>query len=183
MPFYPPAGSGGGGGGSLIQKIALSSPSATIDFTGISGTAGTNLELVADLRGTVNPAFLVVNFNGDNGVNYQQQQQQNNAGVVATAFNGGNTSFQFQAVADPNASGVRASRFHMSIPNYASSVFDKTCRAETDADLGTTSGSITLWNFTATWRPASPTPITRITLGPNVGQWATGCVACLYAFA
>ncbi len=172
-----PAG-GGGGGITQIARTVLGSDTATVTFSSISGSYN-HLKLIITARDTVSAVATtpLLQFNSDNGANYDWQIWYGVTGTAATVtalF--AQTSGSLGVI--PGATSTRASsrgQLEILIPDYATTTFEKSCMA-TNAS---TAGAGVLYNLTSNIQWRNTAAITRIDLLAQT-NFKTGSIFTLY---
>ncbi len=172
-----PAG-GGGGGITQISRQVLGSDAATVTFSSISG-AYNHLKLFITARDTVSAVATtpLLQFNSDNGANYDWQIWYGVTGTAATLtalF--AQTSGSLGVI--PGATSTRASsrgQLEIFIPDYATTTFEKSAMTTNIS----TAGASVLYNLVSNIQWRNTAAITRIDILAQT-NFKTGSIFTLY---
>jgi len=173
MPLSNPISS------ALVQLavVNLGANAATISFSSIPGTYQT-LQIVIQGRLTASVAddYFYIQFNGDTGANYDNQQLFADQGTASAAVQTGQTKARCGtmtgATGPTNGAGVNI----MTIPFYANTTFTKTLRSSGAEKYS--SVNFPLNEFAVRWNSTSA--ITSITFLLSSGNFLSGSRATLY---
>jgi hypothetical protein len=157
----------------LVSTVTVGAGgAASIEFTGIAGTA-TDLLLVCSLMNTTT-SFGDVNFtfNNDTGANYASRILRGNGASVSSYTDSGIAA---SALGGTNASTNVPSNFSVYIPNYASSTA-KSVSIDGVAEANQT----TAYQVINAARWTGTAAINRITFSPSSANFAQYSTASLY---
>ncbi len=162
-----------------IVKLAEAADGATIDFQSIS-QAFRHLRLVVYARGdtAANTTAVYVTFNGDGGANYDRQGLYGTGSTASASESLGATSMILASMPAGSAGANLFGAAVADIAHYANSANNKALIAKGIFKYGTASGNLQIEARANFWR--SNSAITRITLTPAAGNFASGTLATLY---
>ena len=153
-----------------IATTTLSSASATVTFSSISG-AYTDLVLVTDnIFNTTNLAAAYLRFNSDTGSNYSYQSMQG-TGTVAAGERGSSQSYMYVA----RSFGGDQTHNIINIMNYSNTTTNKTVlsRCGSGGESSSTVTAVGLWRSTSA--------ISTILMGIDGGyNFVSGATFALY---
>jgi hypothetical protein len=163
-----------------IADIKLATSQTTIDIPGIpQGFA--HLHMLVSARDTAATAeILGMQFNGDAGTNYNYEVSTAAATTQTNAETLNGTYGRIGRFPGTNAPVGAFSSNVVDINDYTNATNHKTVTARTASREGTGSGSITVESNSFSWSPATPVPVTRITLTTSGFQFAAGTRVTLY---
>lgn len=174
------------GGRVLICSQVLSGSQATFDTNTILGgnISGSYTHLQVMVMGAITAAttndVIKLTFNNDTTAAHYQWAQGQMSGSGSASGSGGSDSsipvsqFPGTTATPANTSGMA----EILVANYAGTTFNKNLTARTGLIRGTTAANNFLINYYGQW--ISTAAITRITLTPNSGSFATGSAFYLY---
>jgi hypothetical protein len=165
----------------LIQEQSLSGDAASVSFTSIPQTGFSHLKLVCMGRMTeaVTDNYLLVQFNGDTGANYDTQFLRAINTAIAGATSYGATSGRIGDWTGSSATtGTQISNAEISIPSYAGTTFDKSLTSTSAMKCGTSGSNMNVFLSTVHWR--STAAINRIDILPSANNIKAGSVFSLY---
>lgn len=156
----------------VLSDSTLSAPSASLDFTSISGSYK-HLYLVGMLRTDrtgSNDDDLGIRFNADSGSNYDGYSAEVNGttpSLTGLETLAGSSAVLGNAVTADDPSDGLFSTFEMIVPHYAGAANNKIFNARYGVKVGTTTGKLHMLRGMGAWR--ANTAITQVTLIPIHG--------------
>lgn len=175
---------GGGGSGAMTQisKQTLGTATASVTFSGISGSYSALL-LVYTARGDAAAAFenLRVQCNSDTGANYAYQNMDGNNGTTGFAENASDTSLNVGYVSANTAPSGSASGGQLVFEDYAGTTFHKHVGGRYSLRGGSGAGNMWSGHSDGWW--LSTSALTSITLFPQAGNFVTGSTFILYGLS
>lgn len=175
-----PAGSSGAL--TLISDTTLAVDTASVTFSSISGSYK-HLMLIVDARetGAVTVDNLLLRFNGDTGANYDYQRIRAVGSTLSGAEFFGLTSAVVGWITGSSGTANFSGISDILIPNYASTVFQKTAISRTFTRHSTATLGMSILTIGAAWR--STAAVTQIDLLPSSGNFLTGSRFSLYGIS
>jgi hypothetical protein len=126
--------------------------------------------------------FVQMRFNNDSGVNYADQEINNNS--ASTLLTGEDNSKTYGVIGNIAAASATAGALGsttVEIPDYNGTTFWKTWLAEAITHLGITTGLHNWYTFAGGW--VSTAAITRLTFFPAAGNFVAGTRFTLYGLS
>jgi hypothetical protein len=162
-----------------IFDTTVAAAAATIDVLGIPATFK-HLMVMCQARGNVSSPStnLLLRLNNDSAANYDWQLCSAAAAVATAAEAFAQTSIVAGVIAAANAAAGLTGISVISLPDYASTTFNKIADIDFHYKISTVSGNVTVGRSGGHWRNTAA--VNRITLLPAAGFFDVGTRVTVY---
>jgi hypothetical protein len=154
-----------------IATTTLSTSTATVSFTSISGAYTDLVIVIANATNLIGNSDVLMRFNSDSGSNYSATILTGDGSAASSARRTNSTSIICNYFNFLNSSP--ATQFNISIQNYSNTTTYKTALIRANRAAQATEAIVGIWR-------ATPAAITSIDFSLSSSSYATGTTFTLY---